>query len=313
MLTSLENIQRSKAYSEEMICALRIETSKIASEFPASTMVAVGSLARKEASAQSDLDYFVVFEGKNPGKKILTKINDVIRKIGLRPPSLDGAFAVTIEREKLLATIGGADESNGDLTKRMLLLLESEWIFGESIYSRTFDGVIQRYIRDGITQHQLARFFLNDLIRYYRTICVDFEYKTGNSGKSWGDRNIKIMFSRKLLYFSGVIAAAETAQSAGEFKRTELTRLLKLTPIDRLVDVCGIDSFRAMKRYDEFLGWMSEIAVRELLRKTTSDRNEHCDIFRGMKNSGHHFSWELESLLHRRYAPTHPIFQALLL
>jgi len=49
---------------------------------------------------------------------------------------------------------------------------------------------------------ETSRFLLHDLIRYYRTICVDFEYKTYENGKPWGDRNIKIQFSRKFLYFS---------------------------------------------------------------------------------------------------------------
>lgn len=79
------------------------------------------------------------------------------------------------------------------------LLLESDWLYGQEIYRGLFRSIIERYIGQKITQHQLARFFLNDLIRYYRTICRFPEYKTANGGKSWGDRNLKLMFSRKLL------------------------------------------------------------------------------------------------------------------
>lgn len=306
------HMQSARDYSDDLIAQLRGALAQIALGDDV-VVVVVGSLARREASSQSDLDYFVVHQGDVAPEGIFDSINEAISALGLRPPSSSGAFAISVSQDKFLSTIGGTEESNAELTRRMLFLLESDWIVGESEYESLMNSVIQRYIRDKITQHQLARFFLNDLIRYYRTICVDFEYKTADGGKSWGDRNIKLMFSRKLLYFSGVLAAAETAQSACDFKRSELTRLLRLTPIDRVVDVCGVDAARLLKRYDKFIGWMADGDVRDLLKGTTAEREDQSDKFREMKNAGHHFSWELESLLHRRYAPTHSIYQALLL
>lgn len=313
MLTGLKNIQKAKDYSENTIGLLRQGLSQLEVDHPNVSTVVVGSLARREASPLSDLDFFVVYEGAPPSDGYLAAVSEVISDAGLRPPSADGAFADVIAKTELLESIGGEEDSNKVLTKRMLLLLESEWLTRQGLFQETISGIVERYIQEGITQHQLARFFLNDVIRYYRTICVDFEYKTVRIKKSWGDRNIKILFSRKLLYFSGVLAAAQTTQSDCEFKRTELKRLLRLCPIDRIVDVCGVGALRVLTRYDEFLGWMGDEQVRAMLRTTTSDRREHSAQFRGMKNSGHHFSWELESLLHQRYAPTQPIFQALIL
>lgn len=305
-----KNIQAAIAYSDGVLQNLRREVASIL--LPDGTIViTVGSLARREASPQSDLDYFVVFDGETD-RDILAEVSAAISALDLRAPSPTGAFARAVSSAEFLERIGGNGESNDDLTRRMLFLLESDWIFGESGYETLFDGVIERYIREGITQHQLARFFLNDLIRYYRTICVDFEYKTGTVGKSWGDRNIKLMFSRKLLYFSGVLAAAATAQSGCEFKRSELKRLLRMAPLDRVRDVCGDDAHRIVGRYDEFLGWMADEDVRGHLKDTSAERAVHSDRFRAMKNAGHHFSWDLESLFHRRFAPTHPINQALM-
>lgn len=311
-LTGLSHIQKSKIYSEDLVSQLRGALAQISLDDNLAVVI-VGSLARREASEQSDLDYFIVYNAVVEPEGALDAIKGAVEALGLTPPSADGAFAKIVSSEEFLSTIGGTEESNRDLTRRMLFLLESDWIYGELMYNSLLDAVIQRYIRDGITQHQLARFFLNDLIRYYRTICVDFEYKTLDCGKSWGDRNIKLMFSRKLLYFSGVMAAAETVQSSCDYKRKELRRLLLMAPIDRIVDVCGHDAERVMKRYDAFLGWMSDSVLRSRLKSTTADRHSHTDEFRAMKNSGHHFSWELESLLHRRYAQTHPIYQAVLL
>lgn len=310
MLMSQRNIQVARSYSEHILGTLREKMEGLS--LPAGALVVVvGSIARREASAQSDIDYFVISDG-DPGRDILVEVAEAIGSLGLRAPSPTGAFAKVISATEILDKIGGNNESNDDLTRRMLLLLESDWIYDEAGYRELINSVIERYIRDGITQHQLARFFLNDLIRYYRTICVDFEYKTVSAGKSWGDRNIKLMFSRKLLYFSGVLAAAQTAQSSCMSKRSILISFLRKPPLVRLEDVCGSDASMVLESYDKFLGWMADSEIRDLLKRTTADRHSHTDDFRELKNAGHHFSWCLESLLHRRYAPTHPINQALL-
>ncbi|WP_295953120.1 nucleotidyltransferase domain-containing protein [uncultured Xanthomonas sp.] len=306
------NITKAEDYSNRKIDALRSAFSSLGLDGGIS-IVTVGSLARREASEQSDLDYFIICPDADGDGEVRNKINSCIAQLEIRPPSSSGAFATSVSPENLKRAIGGSSESNDELTRRMLFLLESDWLYGREVYEELFADLISLYIKNGITQHQLARFFLNDLIRYYRTICVDFEYKTCDGGKSWGDRNIKLLFSRKLLYFSGIVAVAGTAQSSCEFKKSELTRLLKMTPINRVKDSCGGDSDRLMARYDAFLGWMSDVGVRGRLRETSSDRNAHSDEFRAMKNAGHHFSWDIENLLHRCFAQTHPIYQALFL
>jgi hypothetical protein len=142
-------------------------------------------------------------------------------------------------------------------------------------------------------------------------MCVDFEYKTLGCGKSWGDRNIKLMFSRKLLYFSGVLAAAQTAQLSCKEKRQELKKFLLVPPIKRLIYVCGSDADSALRRYDQFVGWLADEDCRRLLRETTDDRSRQSEEFRTMKNAAHHFAWDLEVIFQRAYPRSHPIHQAI--
>ncbi|MEV5117163.1 hypothetical protein [Stenotrophomonas indicatrix] len=309
----MQSLSRAKEYSNSRIEQLRAGLSELSVEFPNAVVVVVGSLARREASGESDLDYFIIQDSEDVDLSLFDKIGAAVQEMGFKAPSIDGAFATVVRKSDFIASIGGGDESNADLTRRMLYLLESEWVMGGNIYEEIFSLIIEAYISDKITQHQLARFFLNDLIRYYRTVCVDFEYKTSEIGKSWGDRNIKLLFSRKLMYFGGVLAAAQTAQSTFTFKRSELKRLLKLPATERLTEICGASAERALKTYDMFLSWAEDPEARDLLRETTQDRTQQTEEFRSIKNIAHHFSWDLQSLFIATYPPSHPIHQAMLL
>lgn len=309
----LDGIKTACLFSNEKIGVLRDKLQSIVGPESNICVVTVGSLARREASAQSDIDFFVIVDGdESNAKDRYQDIEAVLGSVGLRPPSSTGAFGQLVQYGTLLENIGGLEDRTETLTRRMLLLLECEWLSNESLFNRLFEESVNKYVRKGITQHQLCRFFLNDLIRYYRTICVDFEFKTSIQGKSWGDRNVKLLFSRKLLYFSGVLTVAETVQHTCEAKREMLKEMLRLTPIERIHKVCGPQATPALKSYSDFLEQLSIDEVRELLNKTSSDRNEHCEDFRLLKNKGHHFSWQLAKLLESTYPATHPIRQALI-
>ena len=77
-------------------------------------------------------------------------------------------------------------------------------------------------------------FLLNDIIRYYRTITIDFEFKTSETGKSWGLRNIKLTYSRKLIYFVGLLMVAKTQDLEKDEKANILIKYINMTPIERI-------------------------------------------------------------------------------
>ena len=210
--------------------------------------------------------------------------------------------------------IGGQDDKNDKITRRLLFLLESDWLYNKKAAEQYREAIVDRYIKNTITDHQISRFLLNDLIRYYRTMCVDFEYKTAEVGKPWGTRNIKLQFSRKLIYFSGILIAAESAQRTYPYKKNITLELIELTPIERILKICGTTAHRALELYDRFLEKISDKSIRDITDKVTADRKTHDEYpeFRDLKNAGHHFSWELARLLKQTYDSSHPIHNALI-
>lgn len=289
----------------------RLEEANLAANL---TLVVVGSYARGEANQSSDFDYFL-FEPEATGadgSRAHQIVHQALKAEAISPPSLGGPFGNGCwNTEDFVQNIGGENEINGSLTRRMLLLLESKCLLGHDNYMSLRTELINRYIGDRMTEHGLARFLLNDIIKYYRTVCVDFEYKTVEENKDWGIRNIKLMFSRKLIYFSGVLAVAETAQRFWRDKRQIIETLLSLSPIHRIQETCGSRSEIALRSYDEFLHKMANEKFRAILEKVDANRDTHSSEFRALKNEAHHFSWSLMRLLTESYPATHPIHQAL--
>ena len=115
----------------------------------------------------------------------------------------------------IIHEIGGQDDTNKNMTQRILLLLESCAI-GErtDAYERVIRGVINRYLEEDndLLTHDSKRYrcsiLLNDIVRFWRTMAVDFASKQRDrAGKGWGLRNAKLRMSRTDLcfWFAGLL------------------------------------------------------------------------------------------------------------
>lgn len=311
MLKRYRHIQIATEFSDERLAQLANALDGI--DLKGANVVANGSFARREASQLSDLDYFLLFPAiihDDDADQVVSSVRAIVEGIVGKQPSPDGAFGTWIRMNEMQSQIGGDDDTNRRFTRRVLFLTEGYAVGRENLFREQKEALIERYVQNGITDHQLALFLLNDIVRYYRTVCVDFEYKTFEQGKEWGLRNIKLIFSRKLLYYAGILMVAETYQRTLGEKREILSQLMDLTPLQRISALCGHNADKALSEYDHFLEEISTPRTREILSSVRRD-GDRPEIFRRLKNTGHHFSIHLLGALTNTYSDGHPIHRAL--
>lgn len=313
--SSKDSYERCKLYSTAKLTDLKRSVKSIIPDD--SIVVTCGSYARREANQHSDIDFFVITHKEieqssiSPDLYWMDRLRKSVNDIVPVEPSAGGAFSKVENYKSMLANIGGDNDSNQKLTRRMLVLLEGEALFNAQGLKDFRRDVLVRYINERITDHQLALFLLNDIIRYYRTIATDYEFKTSEIMKPWGIRNIKLVFSRKLLYASGLFSVAATADRIRDRKISFLEDLFDLPVLDRMEAICGKPQMKnIMKSYNYFLEEMEKIEVRNHLKTLDRESGTKDIVFRNLKNEGHHFTRELLKLFENTFDSTHPIRRA---
>lgn len=275
-------------------------------------IVTTGSFARSEASLESDLDWFIVHQFK-PNEDILLKVDEQIKQLVSKEFGSTGTFGESVLVDDLLINFGGLYDDNASFTRRMLYLLESKWLYNENMFISVKRKLLEIYIKENIPDKKLNKFFLNDIIRYYRTICTDFEYKVSEAGKSWGVRNIKLRFSRKLLYISGVMVVAETCNLKRDEKINKTMELLQYSPIERISQICKSDLGDLLKYYNCFLEAISDSQIRGNLDSVKKECRDSHEQFYKLKQLSQLFSEELHKHLVNRFEPGHAIHHSLIL
>ena len=302
--------ERSWNYSQNTLVKVRKRLEDF--QFGDRILVICGSYARREASKHSDIDFFLISENTNEDNSLIDTVGSAIREVVPHTAAKNGPFQGSVNSSELLQNIGGENDDNRTLTRRILLLLEGEWLFNEEGLRDFRRKILERYIRKGMKDHQLALFLLNDIIRYYRTIAVDYEFKTygGEDPKPWGIRNIKLVFSRKLLYASGLFSIAMTADRRRIEKISILEELFTLPVMERMTFICGETELNPVLRsYNIFLERLADSEVQDRLNKLQHSNRED-SLFRELKNEGHQFTRQLLKLFENTFDSTHPIRRA---
>lgn len=335
------SIDKAYKHSFSVMKALRADLESALDASPLRdriTIVTTGSFGRHEASAESDIDLFIFFDSEGIAEskgveglewvkwagtylaeeKILIK--NIIDTYVKKEAGDTGTFGpdVVINFAGMLQNLGGNQDFNDLLTRRMLFLLEGKWLYGEGRFNSYRAELLNRYIKAGDPTRQISRFLLNDIIRYYRTITTDFEFKVTEACKAWGLRNVKLRFSRKLLYFGGVISVAETANYLLADKNIKIAEILDKTVLERVQDIGAGNAFtnNILGIYQDFLQIIECPKNRSVLESVTKDNRSECALFLDMREKSKEFSIVLDSWLKAQYPDSsegpHPIHNALI-
>jgi len=99
------------------------------------TIVLMGSWGRREVTSESDDDFMVLFEGAQR-EDAMPAVGDVANVLDARRPGREEIFGSHVWLDDLRDKIGRDEDTNANLTRRMLFVLESVPVAGDGVYQR---------------------------------------------------------------------------------------------------------------------------------------------------------------------------------
>lgn len=266
-----------------------------------------GSLGRGDAGKLSDLDLFLITTKPDSERKwledleILSFIIQMNECLGYGPFSNDGEYLKVYSLDKMLETLGAPqDDSENLFTARMLILLEARCVCNQPLYDEIVDKILKHYFRDSRGKSTFRPLFLlNDLLRYWRTLCLNYELVRDNPDRPWRKKNVNLKFSRMLTVF-GTILPLITKQiydtdSAREF--------VELSPNQRFAE--GLDFLEDDEINEKYGAFLDDYEGFLCLKEAMEDNQEISqDQFDEIRHAALRYSDFIHrALTHRKIEP----------
>jgi len=279
----LPNIRKSWSYSKKQLRALNSHLNNAFHGETKFSVVVAGSYGRMDANEKSDLDFFIVHDKRNGvdlenEEQKIAIVRKIAQELSISMPSSGGAFSSVIDLSYLLSTAGSRDDTLNQLARRLLLLMECRPVYNSSLFNNTIiNGLLDHYmIRPSRDPDKDPVLLLNDLIHYFRAICVNVEFSfwNANEKEKQGLRNIKLRHSRVLIY-AGLLLLILNVSTHKNEKENYLRKYIQSTPksacspLERIYHVYKDNSdynfSRIAESYDLFLSKLQDDNVRNEL------------------------------------------------
>jgi len=153
--------------------------------------------------------------------------------------------------------------------------MECRPIYNEAYFSQITTAILDHYLDLVRSEKEKeALVLLNDLIKYFRQIClnVEFSFWQDKEKDKWGLRNVKLRHSRVIIYVGLLFLILNSSKKRSE-KINYLKSNIHLSPLEKIYSVYedNIDyNFeRVMGAYNNFLQKVQNNNVRNELKKLT--------------------------------------------
>lgn len=251
-----------------------------------------GSFGRGEASPSSDLDVFLVglSSTDDPPRRLFSHLSeirifarliDAAEEAKFPDFSNDGEYLRHHSVHHLIKSLGRPDDDYANaLTARLLLLLESKPLLGKTVWEHAIREVIAEYWRDfkGNETNFRPSFLANDILRLWRTFCVNYEARTSTvpDAKRFKRRakNYKLKHSRLLTCYSALLHLMAQHSEKGTVTPDDAFAMVGMTPTERIENLLSRDAHQKahsalrelLDQYEAFLA-ESSIPEQELVER----------------------------------------------
>ena len=283
---NIQDIKRSNSERKINLLEQEFKKHEEIAAIPNLSIFVAGSYARNEASEHSDIDLFFVLDGKlddidGPNIKTLrlfSKIVEIADKLSLPKFSNDGQYLTIIEKPMILNEMGSPqDDHLNYFTARMLMILESKCVYGENHHENILRDLIGAYLKDYPDHPKdfLPTFLVNDIIRFWKTLCLNYENKRNQPINDAEKRisqklkNLKLKFSRMLTCYASICYVVSLNNPMGT---NDLVAMADLPPLERLRTVVHgkkqySESFRQLEEQYRWFLELTNVSETELKEK----------------------------------------------